>query len=59
MVTHLKFDNFVVREMAGSASSLPAILAKIAQLLSWAKSSNIFIKINKFVYITIKEIYIL
>ena len=44
MVTHLKFDNFVVREMAGSASSLPAILAKIAQLLSWAKSSNFFYK---------------
>ena len=25
MATHLKFDNFVVREMAGSASPLPAI----------------------------------
>ena len=43
MVTHLKFDNFVVREMAGSASSLQAILAKIAQLLCWAKSSKFFL----------------
>ena len=46
MVTHLKFDNFVVWEMAGSASSLQAILARIAQLLCWAKSSNFFHKIQ-------------
>ena len=58
MVTHLKFDNFVDWEMAGSASSLQAILAKTALLLCWAKSSNFFIK-YKFIYTTLKEINIL
>ena len=32
----LKFDDFVVWEMAGSASPLSAILAKIVQILCWA-----------------------
>ena len=50
MATHLKFDNSVVPEMAGSASSLPAILAKFAQLLYWAKSSDFFYKIQIYLH---------
>ena len=38
----LKFDDFVVWEMAGSASPLSAILAKIVQILCWARSSKSF-----------------
>ena len=57
MSTILKFDDFVVREMAGSASPLPAILAKTAQLLCWAKSSKFFHKIQIYLHNYIRNLY--
>ena len=43
--------------MAGSASPLPAILAKTAQLLCWAKSSKFFHKIQIYLHNYIRNLY--
>ena len=57
MATILKVDNFVVWEMAGSASPLSAILAKIVQILCWAKSSKFFYKMQIYLHNYIRHLY--
>ena len=57
MATILKFDDFVVREMAGSASPLSAILAKIVQKLCWAKSSKFFLLMQIYFHNYMRNLY--
>ena len=59
MATILKFDDFVVREMAGSASPLSAILAKIVQILCWVKRSKFFYKMQIYLHNDIRNLYLI
>ena len=58
MASILKFDDFVVWEMAGSAFPLLAILAKIVQILCWVGNNNFFYKMPIYLHNYISNLYL-